>query len=505
MKAYLMHRDEDFDLGRELPANTDVLTSDLELNTLLEAMALGDGFLREIAQRALLLGLSDPAAIRYRQQILADCIEHPDTVREIYAVAIEALAAPKTVWFSPLLRSSGSVLANSLRVLELLVGALKRLHEIAEAHATQFTCEGFTRLFATIKSDLGEDYLAEVQAQLRELRFRRGVLISAELDDGNKGTNYVLRRPSDRRGSWRSRLSPLAKGPHYSFAIADRDEAGFRALEELRDRGLNLAANAARQSVDHILSFFSLLRAELGLYVATLNLYAQLTGTGQPTCMPDPSAAGFAKLQASGLYDPCLALKIQGVVGNDLNANDKTLIIVTGANQGGKSTFLRGVGVAQLMMQSGMFVAAQSFAADIRTGVFTHFKREEDVTLEAGKFDEELRRMSQIADQLTPGSTLLFNESFAATNEQEGSEIARQIIRALQEAGIKIFFVTHMYDLAGGLYAERAETAAFLRAPRQDEGQRTFRLVEGEPLTTSYGEDLYERIFAEPAHAALAD
>ena len=83
--------------------------------------------------------------------------------------------------------------------------------------------------------------------------------------------------------------------------------------------------------------------------------------------------------------------------------------------------------------------------------------------------------MSQIADQLTPGSAVLFNESFAATNEQEGSEIARQMIRALQETGIKVFFVTHMYDLAGGLHEQATETAAFLRAPRQDEGQRTFR------------------------------
>jgi DNA mismatch repair ATPase MutS len=505
VKAYLMHRDDDFDLERELPANTDALTADLELDILLNAMALGDNFLRNLAQRAVLLGLSDPGDIRYRQQILGDCIEHSETVREIYAVAIEALAAPKTVWFSSVLRSPGRMLANSLRVLELLVGVLKQLHEIAEAHATQFTSEGFTRLFATINSDLGEDYLAEVQAQLRELRFRRGVLISAELDDGNKGTNYVLRRPSDRRGSWRSRLSPLARGPHYSFAIADRDEAGFRALGELQDRGLNLAANAARQSLDHILSFFGLLRAELGFYVASLNLHAQLADKDQPVCVPDPSAPGSPKLQASGLYDPCLALKIQGVVGNDVNANGKKLIIVTGANQGGKSTFLRSVGVAQLMMQSGMFVAAQSFAADVRAGVFTHFKREEDATLESGKFDEELKRMSQIADQLTPGSAVLFNESFAATNEQEGSEIARQMIRALQETGIKVFFVTHMYDLAGGLHEQATETAAFLRAPRQDEGQRTFRLVEGEPLATSYGEDLYERIFAEPADAALAD
>ena len=68
--------------------------------------------------------------------------------------------------------------------------------------------------------------------------------------------------------------------------------------------------------------------------------------------------------------------------------------MITGANQGGKSTFLRSVGVAQLMMQTGMFVAAQAFSADVRDHVFTHFKREEDAAMESGKLDEELARMS---------------------------------------------------------------------------------------------------------------
>ena len=128
--------------------------------------------------------------------------------------------------------------------------------------------------------------------------------------------------------------------------------------------------------------------------------------------------------------------------------------MITGANQGGKSTFLRSVGLAQLMMQAGMFVAAGSFTATTCTGLFTHYKREEDATMEKGKLEEELARMSGIADQITAGGLLLCNESFASTNEREGSEIARQIIRALTEAGIRIAFVTHLYDLAERLHAE---------------------------------------------------
>lgn len=115
--------------------------------------------------------------------------------------------------------------------------------------------------------------------------------------------------------------------------------------------------------------------------------------------------------------------------------------------------------------------------------------------MESGKLDEELGRMSTIVDSIRPDSLILFNESFAATNEREGSEIARQIVRALLEKRIRVYFVTHLYELAHSLHAQGMENTLFLRAERQEDGVRTFRLSPGKPLQTSFGEDLYQKIF----------
>jgi DNA mismatch repair ATPase MutS len=182
-------------------------------------------------------------------------------------------------------------------------------------------------------------------------------------------------------------------------------------------------------------------------------------------------------------------------VGNDVNCDGKPLVVITGANRGGKSTFLRGVGLAHLMMQGGMFVAAEAFRANVCSGIFTHFKREEDATMQSGKLDEELSRISTIVDAIVPDSIVLLNESFASTNEREGSEIATQIVRAFLKMGIKVFYVTHLFALSDSLYRAGIAPALFLRAERLSNGRRTFRLLEGEPLPTSYGEDLYRRIF----------
>lgn len=492
MKAFLMHRDQDFDVERALPGTEAATTQDLELNLLLNAMALGDRFLFEVAKRALLSTLTDAEAIGYRQHVVADCLAQPEIVRAIYGVAVAAIEAERKVW-GVLGSSPETILHRSVQVLELFVAELKRLRTIADEHAGRFRSEGFRRFFAMLKADLGDEYFTVVDDHLRELRFRRGVLISATLGRGNKGTRYVLRRPHEQ--GWRDRLSRRSP-PSLGFSIPDRDDNGFRALAELRGRGVNLVANALAQSTDHILSFFRMLRDELAFYIGCLNLRPQLVDLGEPVCFPVPVAPGRLVLSAKGLYDVCLALQLgSGVVGNDVNGDGKSLVMITGANQGGKSTFLRSVGLAQLMMQAGMFVGAESYTADVHDQIFTHFKREEDPTMKSGKLDEELARMSDIADQMTARSMLLGNESFAATNEREGSEIARQVIRALTEAGVKVVFVTHLFDLAHGFYLQELGTALFLRAERGPDGRRTFRLTEGRPLPTSYGEDAYTRIF----------
>ena len=143
-------------------------------------------------------------------------------------------------------------------------------------------------------------------------------------------------------------------------------------------------------------------------------------------------------------------------------------------------------------------VPAAAFRASVCDGLFTHYKREEDATMKSGKFDEELKRMSEIVDHLTSHPLLLFNESFAATNEREGAEIARQIMTALLAHRIRIVCVTHLYELARGFYRRNGGETLFLRAERA----RTYRLREGEPLPTSFGEDLYRQIFAVPAEPA---
>lgn len=517
MKVLLMHRNKDFELRRPASENRYVrrqdvdrdthlravlwnapaLTQDLEVNTLLHAMAAADEFVFEVAQQALLSGLrNDLDTILYRQAILRDCLKNPVVVRGLYDLMTAVAEETRRQWWSLSGSYPSSMLYGSVDLMETFLGVLWKLSSIAEENESSFESEGFRSLLATLKKELSDQYLTTIKSHLKELKFRKGALLSADLGDSNEGTHYVLRKAHGKEQSWLDRL--LGKGPaSYSFRLDPRDEAGARILSDMRNRGISRVALALTQSSDHVLSFFKALRTEMAFYVGCLNLHRHLLSSGMSIAFPTPMPSGERSHEFSGLYDVSLCLMMnRSIVANSLQAEHKNLVVITGANQGGKTTFLRSIGLAQLMMQCGLFVGADAFKAEICSALFTHYKREEDTTMKSGKFDEELARMSEIAEHIVPNSIFLFNESFAATNEREGSEIATQIVRALLEKGMKVFYVTHLYEFARGFLDEKKKGAIFLRAEREADGMRTFKLAEGEPLQTSYGQDLYNKVFA---------
>lgn len=483
MKANLMFRDKDFNIKAEPCFDTDTLTSDLELKRILSSMARKDEIISATCSTALFCPLQSIEEIRYRQENLRDAFRNPDTVRQLYQITVETEKKRRSSWHWLSSAYLSSTFSSAVELLKLYTEMLMELRLVADRKLSCFQAEGFRNLLTMLQRELDDDYFATVRSHLDDLKDSDGMVVSAKLGSYLQGVGYVLRRKI-RKGFWlRWHFAP-------SFTIAPRDDSGARDIGKRRERAINEATNALAQAAEHLEGFFAMLRGELAFYVGCLNLADSMQKLGMPICIPNLQPLSSKDRSWRGLYDVSLALtKDAAVVGNELNASNKRLYVITGANQGGKSTFLRSIGQAQLMAQSGMFVGAESFSAPIRQCVLSHFKKEEDSTMKSGKLDEEL------ADHLENGALMLFNESFAATNEREGSEICRQITQALIENGVEVFSVTHLYTYAAA-FLEDNETQ-YLRAQRLENGERTFRIVPGEPLQTAFGEDLYLKIFSK--------
>jgi len=492
MNVHLMFREREFVPERYPPVHARTVVRDLELRPVLEIMANGDENLYRVAEQVLPVGLEGVDEIRYRQRVLEDCVANPDIVRELYSVAMEATS----FWrgrTAPHSDGLAGTVRRSVEELAVFSTLLKRLRTLACERKTVFVSEGFCELFGMFRTLLDDELFAAIDGHLRQLARENSFHFSVGLGPGNRGVDYAL-QPPPRRSGWNVALGRLA-GRGLAFELDPMNERARQELIELQDRGLAHVARALDGAGKTIAGLFRHLATETGFYLACLNLHDRLLEIGAPICWPDVASGDGPMLTYRGLYDVSLVIRSQQrAIGNAATAHGKTLVMITGANSGGKSTLLRALGSAHVMMQSGMFVCAESFRASTVRGIFTHFIREEDATMTSGKLDEELARMSALAEQLTPRCLVLFNESFAATNEAEGSEIAHEIVAALLENGVRVFFVTHQFVLAELLQKEQGRSALFLRAERDASGHPTFRFFEGEPLPTSFGTEVYRRL-----------
>ncbi|BDH58018.1 DNA mismatch repair protein [Tsukamurella sp. PLM1] len=451
-------------------------------------MAAGDDALYRVAETMLLGDVASADDIRYRHEVLSDCLAHPEAVDELRRIAANAVERERHNYFGLFTRATpDKVLYRSLDVLDMFLDAFVELRAACDRWRGSFSSAGFEAFFSCIAADLDDAYLSSVREHLAGLRFAKGELISVRLGAGAHGTDHVLRRP-DRTG-WR-RL----RGRDGAIDLDVDDPTAAEALTVLAGRGIRTAADAVAQAAEHVAVYFQTIADELGFYRAVMNLLAALDERGAPWCFPEPSARG---LTCRCLYHPTLALETrESLVGNDIDTADATVTMITGANHGGKTTLLRSIGTAQLMLRCGMPVPAREYRGPVHPQVLTHFGGEEpDGGDTAGRLEEELGRMSAIADVIHPGALLLCNESLASTNEREGAALARRIVETMRDCGITVVYVTHMYELARGLAEADDPRHAFLRAERLPTGDRTFRVLPGRPLPTSHGEDLFQRIF----------
>ncbi|ODN30547.1 MutS-related protein [Fervidobacterium thailandense] len=467
------------------------LVTDLGLEPIIDVMSDGDHYFRTVVTEVLSTPLIDPQAIIYRQQALKDALKNRDVVRRLYEIPIKIRELKRKNWLGILgVKTPSNVLHGARNYLEILVDGLTELRNLADTHAASFESTAFKNFFKMIKNELNDHYLTSLRNHLENLKFTGGVRVISYLGPGCEGTGYTLATPNKVGG-----LKKLLKRPKsYTIKLNPRDDAGLNFLEELRNISLQTVAQATACAAEFIEKFFMKLQYETAFYLACINLADKMKELGLPLTFPEPLQADSDHFEFENLYNLSLALiSNTSVVPNTLRGIGKRLFVIMGANKGGKTVFLRSVGIAFLMMQAGMFVPASYFTAPVCYGVFTHFRREEDRKLQAGKFEEELVRMRTVLDDMSPHSLLLMNESFSSTNEYEASEIAYQIVTALMENNVTVFYVTHMYDFASRF--KNSTEVLFLEAERRENGERTFKIIESHPTFTSYAVELYKRIF----------
>lgn len=220
MKVLLMHPERDFDVQAPLPPQADTLIQDLALDTLFDAMAGGDDFLRAVARVGLLQSLDDAREITWRQQALDDCDSHRLIIETLYKLALATVENERRQMHFWAHDTSSGNLSEGVETLQRCLAGLHALREIADDQARgSFHSPAFLQFFAALRSQLDDGYLALIAAQLKELHSQHGMMAGARVGSGAKASDGCCTRRQLHRmaagatGSGMSRRPSRSKSP----------------------------------------------------------------------------------------------------------------------------------------------------------------------------------------------------------------------------------------------------------------------------------------------------
>ncbi len=297
------------------------------------------------------------------------------------------------------------------------------------------------------------------------------------------------------------------------FADIRMNSLEKRLLEALRPRMKDLLARlcefCARYPAFIHEAFFTFER-ETRLYLSYLAYADGLRGKGFPFAFPQLHQADTLILSG---YDASLALvrgSCEDMVFNDFfAAAHERAFLLTGPNQGGKTTFSRMLGQIHFFAALGLPVPCRSARVEAFSGLATHFAAEEDPAGNSGRLQEELLRLARILCGVPRGSVVILNELFSSTTTLDACEMGQRVMRMFREKECLCLYVTHISELA----RLKGAVALVAESIDGDPPALTYKIVRGLPGGPVYarqmlnkyrlrGADIEERIHA--SFAALS-
>ena len=470
---------------------------DLKIGLLIDAVPFSSadtGEVKALAKNMLSLMPCDIDTARYRQDILEDLISNAalrddlrSCIRRIFfdlsKMAFTFSKWPTLTGGIPLLRLYKELICNPP---DLSAARSKALQDVNSFFTAIRTSEEFSLLCEFVDMITSRGSIA----------FR--VYLDKEGHPERISAFELFKGEPPERSRLMSFIQKVFGGNSY--------EENLKLIVIPNQAGKVIESYMERQFVPVIEAYFVQIKAVVSLlnplyfYAGMAQYFAQLKERGFDICRPTLLANNERRMIVKNARNPLL-IGTDGdrrrVIPNDISYSpDKNMFVITGPNNGGKTTYVTTIGLIQLMSQKGLFVPAESAEVSFVDCIYTHFVSADDITKGEGRYRNELRRIKDILEVATPYSLVILDEPCGGTSYEEGCRQSLVLLDGFHQLGATTYFTTHMHPVATEIETNRFPAAKNLSVESRYDGKKlvyTYKVKEG-ASGKSYGEEIAKEV-----------
>lgn len=446
----------------------------------------------------------DAEDLLYRRRVLSELSELPEVVENI-----RALSAVLTQIRSIRDLGDGEDISGTLREFDVLRLAHERLSALSaalkqEINQGNIRSEGLMKLYEICEEKIAQDFSADYPAAWDEkaagLPQMASLFFRFTLDDELRTESVALTSVSGGRIT----RSALPKSEQNVTDLHEPHEFGnprdmMSPLKELIQTEAHNCERVFLDTLRKITGDLEELHSDLLYYLSALLYIHDMEKVDAPLCYAKVASPADKAFTVTSLYNPVLA-EIKDIlpVANDIDfAPGGEILILTGINQGGKTTFLRSVGLCQALFQLGWPVPAETARISPVDRIVTVFSHEEDTRLQHGKLGQELKTIRRGLDLCTADSLMLFNEPVTGTSPLENLYLSREVLVSAKISNYRGIWVTHLYDLAAeapemneSLPGSTVSSIIAVVNKTEDDVSASYHIRRGAPEFTSYAKEM---------------
>ncbi len=474
---------------------------------------------------------TDIEVANYRLDAIDDMINHPKlspTIHKIIRTLLDSERRNIRTMDSP---DTFQQLGACIEVLETYITCIEHLHEFYLSDGIHLNSLAYKKMFECFEESYNSDDFASMKQDIADLREAftkhvRSVTVAINFDGDMRPIAAGVIGYSDKlaeekpsvfdRLFYRNSAKPdtyvmgkmRTNQPNNDGYVNEADKALFSEMEKITSSYIGKLGSALKSYDRLTFEHISALEDQIEIYDGIVTLIENASARGVKMihpilCEDDRRYARFDKV-----YDVCFYAKAAAadtkskgddlIVRNDILMNDDArFYILTGANNGGKTTFTRAVGLCYLLAQTGFYVPAEYAELSTCDFIYTHFPREEETGINSSRFTAEIKQLKVISDTITKNSLLLMNESIQSTTPRECTEIATELVRIFSIIGARAIFATHLVEL-GFLCEEissdkdcKSKLKSIIADVDESSGKRLYRIREGLPPKSSRALDIF--------------